>query len=57
MALSNKFGYLVLTTGNKSEMATGYSTTLRRHGGGCRNQRRYQTLVYKLSGYLAASPR
>lgn len=26
MALSNKMGWLVLTTGNKSEMATGYST-------------------------------
>ncbi|URA11302.1 NAD+ synthase [Thermospira aquatica] len=26
MALSNKFGYLVLTTGNKSEMSTGYAT-------------------------------
>ena len=26
MALSNKFGRLVLTTGNKSEMATGYAT-------------------------------
>ena len=26
MALSNKFGWLVLTTGNKSEMATGYTT-------------------------------
>jgi NAD+ synthase (glutamine-hydrolysing) len=26
MALSNKFGWLVLTTGNKSEMAVGYST-------------------------------
>jgi NAD+ synthase (glutamine-hydrolysing) len=26
MALSNKFGALVLTTGNKSELATGYST-------------------------------
>ncbi|HBQ94717.1 MAG: NAD+ synthase [Firmicutes bacterium] len=26
MALSNKFRWLVLTTGNKSEMATGYST-------------------------------
>lgn len=26
MALSNKKGYLVLTTGNKSEMAVGYST-------------------------------
>jgi NAD+ synthetase len=26
MAISNKFGYLVLTTGNKSEMAVGYCT-------------------------------
>ena len=26
MALSNKFGWLVLTTGNKSEMSTGYCT-------------------------------
>ena len=26
MALSNKFGWLVLTTGNKSEYATGYTT-------------------------------
>jgi NAD+ synthase (glutamine-hydrolysing) len=26
MSLSNKFGWLVLTTGNKSEMATGYAT-------------------------------
>ncbi len=26
MALSNKFGSIVLTTGNKSEMAVGYST-------------------------------
>ena len=26
MAISNKFGWLVLTTGNKSEMATGYAT-------------------------------
>src|SRR6185436_876182 len=26
MALSNKFGWLVLATGNKSEMSVGYST-------------------------------
>jgi NAD+ synthetase len=26
MALSNRFGYMVVTTGNKSEMATGYAT-------------------------------
>ena len=33
MAMSNKFGWLVLTTGNKSEIATGYCHALRRHGG------------------------
>ena len=26
MAIANKFGYLLITTGNKSEMATGYAT-------------------------------
>jgi len=26
MALSNRFGYMVVATGNKSEMATGYAT-------------------------------
>ena len=34
MALSNKFGWLVLTTGNKSEMATGYSTLYGDSAGG-----------------------
>jgi len=28
MALSNKFGSIVLTTGNKSEMAVGYCNTI-----------------------------
>ena len=32
MTVSNKFGWIVLTTGNKSEMAMGYATPLRRHG-------------------------
>ncbi len=36
MALSNKFKWLVLTTGNKSETAVGYCTPLRRHCGGLR---------------------
>ena len=31
MATSNKFGHMVLTTGNKSELAVGYCTLLRRH--------------------------
>ncbi len=34
MALSNKFGGLVLTTGNKSEMSTGYSTVYGDMAGG-----------------------
>jgi len=33
MALSNHFGWLVLATGNKSEMAVGYAHAVRRHGG------------------------
>ena len=32
MAISNKTGRMVLTTGNKSEMAVGYATLVRRHG-------------------------
>ena len=32
MAISNKFDWMVLTTGNKSEMATGLQHALRRHG-------------------------
>ena len=31
MALSNKFGSMLLTTGNKSEMSVGYATLVRRH--------------------------
>ena len=34
MALSNKFGWLVLTTGNKSEVAVGYSTLYGDSAGG-----------------------
>ncbi len=34
MALSNKFGWLVLTTGNKSEMGVGYCTTYGDMAGG-----------------------
>ena len=41
MAYSNKFGRLVLTTGNKSESAVGYSTLYGRHGWGlCADQGR-----------------
>jgi NAD+ synthase (glutamine-hydrolysing) len=34
MALSNKFGWLVVTTGNKSELAVGYSTLYGDSAGG-----------------------
>lgn len=52
MALSNKFGYLVLTTGNKSEMACGYSTLYGDMAGGFAVIKDVpKTLVYKLSNY------
>ncbi len=52
MALSNKFGYLVLTTGNKSEMATGYATLYGDMAGGFAVIKDVpKTLVYQLSEY------
>ncbi|MHB0871554.1 MAG: NAD+ synthase, partial [Chloroflexota bacterium] len=52
MALSNKFGYMVLTTGNKSEMATGYATLYGDMAGGLAVLKDVpKTLVYRLSEY------
>jgi NAD+ synthase (glutamine-hydrolysing) len=52
MALSNKFGWLVLTTGNKSEMATGYSTLYGDMAGGFAVIKDVpKTLVYELAAY------
>jgi len=49
MALSNKFGWLVLTTGNKSEMATGYATLYGDMAGGFAVIKDVtKTLVYEL---------
>jgi NAD+ synthase (glutamine-hydrolysing) len=49
MALSNKFGWMVLTTGNKSEMATGYSTLYGDMAGGFAVLKDVpKTLVYEL---------
>ena len=49
MALSNKFGWLVLTTGNKSEMAVGYSTLYGDSAGGFAVIKDvYKTTVYRL---------
>ena len=51
MAISNKFGWLVLTTGNKSEMATGYATLYGDMAGGFAVIKDVpKTLVYELSG-------
>jgi NAD+ synthase (glutamine-hydrolysing) len=50
MALSNKFGWLVLTTGNKSEMSVGYSTLYGDLAGGFAVIKDvFKTLVYRLS--------
>jgi len=55
MALSNKFGWLVLTTGNKSEMATGYSTLYGDMAGGFAVIKDVpKTLVYELSRWRNA---
>lgn len=52
MALSNKFGWLVLTTGNKSEMSTGYATLYGDMAGGFALIKDCpKTLVYKLATY------
>ena len=60
MALSNKFGWMVLTTGNKSEMAVGYSTLYGDTAGGFAVIKDVpKTLVYRLcrmrNGRAAAS--
>jgi NAD+ synthase (glutamine-hydrolysing) len=50
MALSNKFGWLVLTTGNKSEVSVGYSTLYGDSAGGFSALKDvYKTQVYELS--------
>ncbi|HEY5405723.1 MAG TPA: NAD+ synthase [Ginsengibacter sp.] len=55
MALSNKFGYILLNTSNKSELATGYGTLYGDMAGGlgvigdC-----YKTQVYELAKFINA---
>jgi NAD+ synthase (glutamine-hydrolysing) len=52
MALSNKFGTLVLTTGNKSEMGTGYATLYGDMAGGFAVLKDVaKTRVYRLANY------
>lgn len=55
MALSNKFGYLLLSTGNKSEMAVGYVTLYGDTNGGLAVLADvYKTQVYRLAYYINA---
>lgn len=52
MAISNKFGAIVLTTGNKSEMSVGYSTLYGDMAGGFAVLKDVpKTLVYRLARY------
>ncbi|WP_036225020.1 NAD+ synthase [Mesoaciditoga lauensis] len=52
MALSNKFGWLVLTTGNKSEMSVGYATLYGDMAGGFAVIKDlYKTMVYKVASW------
>ena len=52
MALSNKFGWLVLNTGNKSELAVGYCTLYGDLAGGFAILKDVpKTLVYELAAY------
>ncbi len=50
MALSNKFGHMVVTTGNKSEVAMGYATLYGDMAGGYSVLKDvFKTLVYRLA--------
>ena len=50
MALSNKFGWLVLTTGNKSEVSVGYCTLYGDTAGGFAVLKDvYKTMIYELA--------
>jgi NAD+ synthase/NAD+ synthase (glutamine-hydrolysing) len=52
MALSNKYGSIVLTTGNKSEMAVGYATLYGDMAGGFAVIKDiYKTMVWRLARY------
>jgi NAD+ synthase (glutamine-hydrolysing) len=57
MALSNKFGSIVLTTGNKSEMATGYCTLYGDMAGGFAVIKDVaKTLVFRLAEWKNRQP-
>ena len=53
MALSNKFGHLLLTTGNKSELAVGYCTIYGDMAGGLAVISDVpKTMVYQLARWI-----
>jgi NAD+ synthase len=55
MAISNKFGAMVLTTGNKSEMSVGYATLYGDMNGGFNPIKDvYKTEVYRLAAWRNA---
>jgi NAD+ synthase (glutamine-hydrolysing) len=57
MALSNKFGWMVLTTGNKSEMSVGYATLYGDMAGGFAAIKDVpKTLVYELARWRNEQP-
>jgi NAD+ synthase (glutamine-hydrolysing) len=57
MTLSNKLGSIVLTTGNKSEMATGYATLYGDMAGGYSVLKDVpKTLVYEIARWRNAQP-
>jgi len=54
MALSNKFGWLVITTGNKSELSVGYATLYGDMAGGYAVIKDiYKTTVYKIAKWAS----
>jgi NAD+ synthase len=56
MALSNKYGHMLLTTGNKSEMSVGYATLYGDMAGGYSVLKDvYKTTVYALSEWRNAN--
>lgn len=56
MAVSNKFGGMVVTTGNKSEMAVGYATLYGDMNGGYNPIKDlYKTEVYRISAWRNAN--
>jgi NAD+ synthase (glutamine-hydrolysing) len=57
MGLSNKFGWMLLTTGNKSELATGYATLYGDMAGGFAVIKDVpKTLAYELARWRNAQP-